>query len=832
MNYSQTRSAMPIQKLPMSKKTEEWQKQCVDYIIGMGESTSGGQTRSRFEELQTYYNLYNGIFDEKDLKAVTNPFKVEEGFPATPQNMNVIRSRIDLLIGEETKRPDAIRIVRTSDSAASELQETSKNMLIQYVMATIMSGMSEEEAIAYQQGLESGEIMPPESIAKYMQRDHKDIAENIAYHAISYLKQQLNLNNEFLLGWKDALIAGMEVYYVGIQNEDPYMERVNPLYFAFDKSPDLQFIEDGDWACRRMRLSYTDIYDRFYDKLDESQLDKLLDLVDQRIGAGNYGPDKPMIDNYVTVSINDRPSNDMNEQNTVNVWHATWKSFKLVYFVTYLDENGEVQTTIVDENYTKNGTEISVEKDWIIEVWEGYRAGAESQDLYFGIQPLEYQHVSVDNPNSQKLPYCGAIYSNTNSMPKSLVSIMKPLQYMYIIIWYRLELTMARDKGKVVNMDITQIPKSMGIDVAKWMHYLSAIGVNFINPYEEGWDIPGREGGKPAQFNQITALDLTMANVIDGYVNLMSKLEQMIGDLTGITQQRMGAISTRELVGNVERSVVQSAHVTEPMFWVHSQCKRNALNNLLNVTKHAWSNSGKTKLHYIYNDVERAFLDIDSKFYNEDYDIFLSDSTKDMQNIEALKQLIQPAMQNGASLLDAVEILTSDNLTTIKNRLKEIEQINQERIQQAQQQEQEITQQSIQMEQEKLQQELTFKEAELDLKRYEVDQNNATRITVAQLTAYRGVQEMDQDQSGVPDVIEIGNQALEQQRLQSESFTKSREIEYKKEIEDRKIDLEKQKMTHEKQLQQQKDKAAMEREKLKARTALKNPVAGERKSKK
>lgn len=832
MNLNHTRTAMPIQKLPMSKKTEEWQKQCVNYVIGMGETTAMGQTRSRFEELQTYYNLYNGIFDEKDLRSVTNPYKVEDGFPAKPQNFNIIRPKIDLLIGEETKRPDDIRVVRTSDAAVSEMQEQAKNMLMQYVLATAMAGMSEEDAMAYQEGLDSGEIMPPESIAKYMQRDHKDIIENIAYHAISYLKQKLSLNNEFLLGWKDALIAGTEVYYVGIQNEEPYLERVNPLYFSFDQSPDLQYIEDGDWACRRMRLSYTDIYDRFYDKLDEKQLDKLLDLVDQRPGAGNYGEDKPMIDNYIRTSITDRPSNDLNTENTVNVWHAVWSSFKLVYFVTYMDENGEVQTTVVDENYTKNGTELNVERDWIIEKWEGYRAGAESQDLYWGIQPIEYQHVSVDNPNSQKIPYCGAVYSNTNSFPRSLVSIMKPLQYMYIILWYRLELTMARDKGKVVNMDITQIPKSMGIDVAKWMHYLSAVGVNFINPYEEGWDIPGREGGKPAHFNQISELDLSMVNVIDGYVNLMSKIEQMAGELSGITQQRLGAISSRELVGNVERSVVQSAHITEPLFWVHTQCKRNALNMLLNVTKYAWANTGKKKLHYIYNDVERAYLDIDPSFYTEDCDIFMSDSTKDMQNIEALKQLIQPAMQNGASLLDAAEILTSDNLTTIKNRLQDIEQANQERIQQAQQQEQEIEQQSIQMQQQAQEQQLTLEEAKMDLKRYEIDQNNATKIAVAQLNAYRGTEDMDQDQSGVPDVIEIGAQALEYQRQQSDVYTKNREIDNKREIEQRKMDIEEKKLKSAKELQSMKDKAAMEREQLKARTALANPVAGETKRKK
>jgi len=32
---------------------------------------------------------------------------------------------------------------------------------------------------------------------------------------------------------------------------------------------------------------------------------------------------------------------------------------------------------------------------------------------------------------------------------------MKPLQYMYIVLWYRVELAMSRDKGKVLNMDIT-----------------------------------------------------------------------------------------------------------------------------------------------------------------------------------------------------------------------------------------------------------------------------------------------------------------------------------------------------------------------------------------
>jgi len=94
--------------------------------------------------------------------------------------------------------------------------------------------------------------------------------------------------------------------------------------------------------------------------------------------------------------------------------------------------------------------------------------------------------------------------------------MMKPLQYMYIVIWYRLELAMSRDKGKVPVIDVTQIPKSMGIDVNKWMHYLGALGVAFINPYEEGWDIPGREGGKCfIKGTKVLMYDGTIKNIED-----------------------------------------------------------------------------------------------------------------------------------------------------------------------------------------------------------------------------------------------------------------------------------------------------------------------------
>lgn len=826
--------SFPAQKLPMSKKTQAWKEACVDYVVGAGDSGFGGNGRSRSDEMQTYYDLYNSIYNEKDLKYVTNPFKQDDGFPAMAQDYNIIKPYVDQLLGEETKRPFNFYPQRTSDIAASELQEKAKEMLMDYIQATIASKLSPEQAARYEQALATGEIQAPEAIAKYIQKDYKDIAETEAYHALQFLKRKLNLTHEFYKGWKDALIGGEEIYYVGVINGDPYVERVNPMYFDYEHSLDLEFIDDAAWCRRKMIMSATEIYDRFYDKMSERQLNELLELIDQKPGAGNNPEIRKTSIDYESIKLHKINSFTDNpfDIDHITVYHCCWKSFKKIGFVTLLNpETGEAEEFQVDEDYKVTGTEQSVEWDWIIEVWEGYRIG---DDMYIGIQPIEYQHISADNPNSQKLPYTGVVYNNTNSKPRSLVSMMKPLQYMYIVVWYRLELALSRDKGKVAVMDITQIPKSMNIDVNKWMHYLSALGVAFINPYDEGWDIPGREGGRPSQFNQLSSWDLTMSNVIAEYIQLMQKIEDMVAKLTGITPQRQGQIAASELVGNTNTAVNMSYHITEPWFWNHNQVKRRVLTMLLNTSKAAWKDS-KRYLNYILDDATRAFVQLSDNFFYEDMDIFVDDSTKNQQYIDQLKQLLQPAMQNGASLLDIAEIITLDNMSMIKNRLEEIEQKRMEQMQQQQQAEQQAQQQMAEQQNQLKEEELMLKEAEMDLEKYKVDQDNATKITVAQLNAYRGAENMDQDMNGIPDPIEIGKQALEQQKINSDAATKQlelnnkrREIEQKREAENKKIQIEREKIQAQKELQAQKDKAAMDREKLKAKTALRNKVTGEK----
>jgi len=117
---------------------------------------------------------------------------------------------------------------------------------------------------------------------------------------------------------------------------------------------------------------------------------------------------------------------------------------------------------------------------------------------------------------------------------------------------------------------------------------------------------------------------------------------------------------------------------------------------LLNTAKYVWKDN-KTELHYILDDATRAFITLSEDFFYEDYDIFVEDTTKNQQQIEALRNLMQPAMQNGASLLDIAEIITMDNVTMIKGKLEEIEQKRMEQQQAMEEAQAQREQQMLQM---------------------------------------------------------------------------------------------------------------------------------------
>jgi hypothetical protein len=754
MDLYYKRTEFPVQKLPLKQKDEAWRRGCVDVLISR-EGSTYASGKSRRDILRTNYDLYNGIFNEDDFKYVVNPYNVDDGFPAHPQSMNIIKSKIDLLIGEETKRPFNIKVFSTNEESISQVQEVKMNMLMEEYISSTLEGQPEEVIDKKLQEIDS-----------YIKNKYSSVAEKTAYDSLQYLRQQLLLEHEFIKGWKDGLIAGEEVYYTGIVNGEPMCERVNPYHFTYDNDPDIEYIEDGDWAVRRFRMAPGAIYDRFQNVMDESDLDNLLKMV-----GGDSLKTRPSDVNFNTIIYKDKIISDITNDEffkgqLIPVWHTVWKSFKKIFYI--VDGEGN-DLDVVDEFFKLSDEEkamgLTLQKDWITETWEGFRIGT---DIYLEIRPVEYQYQSLENPKVSKLPYVGAKYNCTNTKNRSLVDTMKSLQYMYIVVWYRLELALARDKGKIITMDITQIPKSMGIDIKQWMHYLSALGVNLVNPYEEGWDIPGRSGGHPASMNQFGQADLTMSKVIADYIGLLDKIEEMCGELSGVSRQRQGSIASNELVGNVQRSVVQSSHITEPLFEIHNQVKRRTYTALLNCAKYAWTENKRKKLNFIVDDFSRTFLNIDDDFLYSDFDVFVNDSTRENQNLEALKGLIQPAMQNGATLSDAALILTTESISEVRNKLQEIEERRVQQQQAMEQQQQQMNAMIAQQQAEAMAEDRRIKEEDSIRK-------SETQIQVALIGAESN-SEPDMDNSDEDTGLEAQKLGLQTRKIENDSRLKQAQI--------------------------------------------------------
>ena len=674
------------QKISESKKTQEWHEKVIDNLISRSMLNSFNSVNHAYKK-RVNYNLYNGVLNKDDFEYVLNPFDVEDSFPSTLRNYNLIKTRVDFLIGEELKRADRFKVLDVNPDAISMKQKEKFSVYVQTLNEKIKaryaeSGLLEPEVDEEGNPIE-GQFKTPAEIEEYFKNGYKSVNEVAAYKLLRSLKEKLNLQKVFIDGFRDGLIAGEEIYYTSVVNSNPFIERINPIDFEYDRHPNIEFIDESSWAVRRAYMTIATIHDRFGEYMKGSDLDKLESEYggegsEQNTGGKvNYTLDRIRNLSYGATG-SDLGDTDVGSDRYIPVYHTVWISFKKVGIVMSENEEGVMDTFLVDESYIPLENDI-VEWTWVRELRQGTKIGS---DIFINCGADPNQVISLDNLNSVKLPYTGIAYSSVNNRTTSMVDMMKPYQYLYNIVKYRLELALARDKGKVLLMDLTQIPKSMNIDVNKWLYYLSAMGIAFINPYEEGSGADSR-GGAAAAFNQFQAVDMGLSAVINEYVGLLSKIEQDLGTITGLTQQRMGQISQNELVANAQANILQSSNITEYIFFMHNQVKRRIYTNLLECAKFAY-HDGHTSQMFMDDGTLHILQLTRGQLLFSNMDVYVTDNATELQNLDTLKQFAGHMLQAGASVSMAAEIITSDNVNVLKTKIKNIEELQQANAQAAQ----------------------------------------------------------------------------------------------------------------------------------------------------
>ena len=729
----------PPQQLPFSRKNKEWRKKCLDWADSKT-FFNYSLVRKTVIHKKINYDLLNGKIHMSDLELVLNPENVRAGYvPDKIQHYPIMNSKLNVLRGEESKRLFDFKVVVTNPNAISEIEDNKKNQLVQNLQQLVSDNSQSQEE--YEQSLQK--------MNDYFMYSWQDMREVRANALLNHYIKEYNIPLLFNQGFMDGMAVGEEIYQCDIVGGEPTIERVNPLKLRVFKSGYSNKIEDADIVLLEDYWNPGKVIDVFYDVLTKKDMDYIeklpdhvgqaavdsMDNLDERFGYvnNNMVGEELSSNGFYFDPMNlfsDSISNSLlpyDLAGNLRVIRMYWKSRRKIKKVkSYDPQSGEEVFTFYPETYELNksmGEEESIY--YINEAWEGTKIG---NDIYVNMRPKVIQYNRLSNPSRCHFGIVGSIYNLNDSRPFSLVDMMKPYNYLYDAIHDRLNKAMAANWGKIVSLDLAKVPK--GWDVEKWMYYAKVNHISVTDSFKEG-NIGAATGKLAGAMNNASngVIDAETGNYIQQQINLLAFIKMEMGEVAGISPQREGQVSNRETVGGVERSNLQSSHITEWLFVIHEDVKRRALEAFLETAKIAMKGRSK-KFQYILSDGSMQIMDIDGDDFAEaDYGLVV-DNSNGMQQLSAkLDTLAQAALQNQTlSFSTIMKLYSSCSLAEKQKLIEKDEQSIQERQAQASQAEQQSNERLIQMQNE-------FKMQELQQKESASIRDNETKLLIAHIGA-------------------------------------------------------------------------------------------------
>jgi hypothetical protein len=709
---------LPQQNLSKSQKDNAWKKACVDALVNSTDFSVSG--RRNYIEL---YKAYRGDLDENAYSYMLNPYNTNrdehKAFPARLRNYNIIKPIIDLFMGEKAKRPFKFMTSVTNDDVYSLKMEEEKRLMDIALQQAVINKMNE---MGIPTGVESNENQTPERVKEFMEKEYQDPRAIRGQRIVNELMKDCDLVEKFQRLFFNALVTGFTVSYKGAYGNQVIYEDLNPEDIDYAKSPDLIYLEDADWVVANRKMTKAQIYDRFYDDLEEDDIEWL----------EKRSISTPNVLEYLFRDQEDKRK-EIGEAELYNVYHVVWKSRVKIGELTYYDEFGLEQTMEVDETYKpdKEAGE-SVRWIWVNEVWEGWRI---EDQIYLGIKPLRNQRRSMDNPSEAKLPYNGRVDI------MSIAELGLNYQILYNILHYRVELSIAKNKDKIALVEINTIPKRGGWDPEKFMYYADANGYMFVDSTQTG------ARNEKVPFNQYQVLDMSLGKYIAEQINIMNAVKEEWEELVGVPRYRKGQVMASDSVGTTERAVFQSSVITEEMFRKFERFLEKELEGLIDMARTAWKNG--RRISYIDEEYNLIFDYVDGdEFQETNYGIRVVNSSSESEKVERIREIALALAQNGEQPDMIAAVIGADNYAMIKEKLTEYVKKREQAQQRAEQAQKELAQIAEDAETQRQQ-------AEHDLKR-----------ELKQVDKEIAMLKIDADRNGIPDIIEGEKLALERDKAE------------------------------------------------------------------
>jgi hypothetical protein len=663
--------SFPRQKLPDSKKDDNWFKKNIDFAEHL--LTSDVNLRSNFKNKKSNYNLRANIINVKDFEKYINPDNLDlESLPASFQHVGIENSKINLLLGEYSKRKKEFKAyISANDSDGigrkeEELMNQIKSELTDIIKST---SISDEEVQKRLKKLEN-----------YQTYEYQDVAEITANKILKKEYKEGDFDFTFLRTFEDLLVGGEEIMYCGVLGGNPVMRRVNPMN-VYTMGGNSMYIEDADIIVEYGYKSVGQIIDDYWEELSEDDVDFLeRGKTDASAGGGGIGlnRDISVYDYYGEQgALSIFHPNEMGTRTfsgafdtygNVRVLKVCWRSRRKIGELTFFDDDGQEQKDWVPEDYkVKKDLGETVKWIWVNEWMEGTKI---ADHIYTVMRPVPYASKSLVNKSKGTPPYVGSVNSTNDYKVQSLMDIMKPLTYSYDIAYYKRELEIATYKGSFTAINSSLIPS--GWDPKEWMRYVTINKFAWLDPTNE--ILKGPSQGKSAgAFNTLTATQVNIGDpqAIGMYTNLLVDIENTLGKLAGVSGAREGQVSNRQSNGSVETEVSQTSHITEKWFAIDANFRKRVLTKFLEACKYAYKKNPK-KGQFLLDDMGQHMVTKFDEFVSSEYDVHISNSTNDTQLYDDLRALSQAAIQNGqATISDLIAITQSESVQEVSRRLED-----------------------------------------------------------------------------------------------------------------------------------------------------------------
>ena len=790
-----------------TKNTKEWQEPTVDYYIAACLRSSGD-----YEKL---YNAATGKLDTTEYNYITNPFNHKgrdnlKSYPAKLRNYAIIPGILNLLIGEKRNRKlKASVIVDNPDVVTKKDAERARvfNNIAKQLYVNELNELGQKGALDEETGMPTVPVSELQKIVDNFDTTYKDKRAINGQHILNILYGDLELSETFLEGFKDWCISGRVFMVKDIQDDRVIHKRVNVENVGYLAGEGVRYIEDAEAFSYTQEMTPSGFLDQYYDKIDKEIIEYLNTNVngsgtDGMLRDVHMGLDDSDIDSYFRNSGGDTTTDrhaskyDALVRCTYVAWRA-WTKKKRVTFKNLLGEETTLQVEVGVSNKDLKalyGEDVIIQEIWVTQIWEGYKL---DDTHYFGIQKIPHLSARLDSPTNVALPANGRIKKIGDKTDISIVELLMPFQHLYNFGHFKLNHMLAKNKDKVVTMPLSLLPNRDDFDEFSMFYYMEAAGVMLVDD-EDDRDVQ--------RLNAVRQVDLGLNDYIKFMLEYLRAIKSEAETLIDLNPQRMSAIETSAGKGTTQQAIFQSSLITLDLFAQYEEFEERELNSLLNMSKFAFRKG--LRRSYVSPEGRDIMLDLEPKaIENGEYGVRVVKSAEEQEKIRMLRENIHAFAQNQAKPSLIAEII--DNSTSFRELTEKVKEIEEK--------EAALEQQRAEAERENVRaiQEMASKDKERELEKdyYKTDNDNQTKIKVAEIQA--SAKAADNNTSDSSSSVESSNNINKEDPLdrEGENIREARD----RDIQDKELDLKNKEINSKERMNKEDNK-----------TALKNKVAGEK----